>query len=55
MGKWGSLPLNGQVSCEGPKGKTSLKDGPPVPPPMRELPADKPRIDPATVKAHMRY
>ena len=24
MGKWGSLPMNGQVSCEGPKGKTSL-------------------------------
>jgi NADH dehydrogenase (ubiquinone) flavoprotein 2 len=24
VGKWGSLPLNGQVSCEGPKGKTSL-------------------------------
>lgn len=25
MGKWGSLPMNGQVSCEGPMGKTSLK------------------------------
>jgi len=25
MGKWGSLPMNGQVSCEGPQGKTSLK------------------------------
>lgn len=24
VGKWGSLPMNGQVSCEGPKGKTSL-------------------------------
>lgn len=24
MGKWGSLPMNGQVSCEGPLGKTSL-------------------------------
>jgi hypothetical protein len=24
MGKWGSLPMNGQVSCEGPQGKTSL-------------------------------
>jgi NADH dehydrogenase (ubiquinone) flavoprotein 2 len=24
MGRWGSLPMNGQVSCEGPKGKTSL-------------------------------
>ena len=28
MGKWGSLPMNGQVSCEGPQGKTSLKDKP---------------------------
>ena len=25
-GKWGSLPMNGQVSCEGPMGKTSLFD-----------------------------
>ena len=24
MGRWGSLPMNGQVSCEGPLGKTSL-------------------------------
>ena len=28
MGKWGSLPMNGQVSCEGPLGKTSLKSIP---------------------------
>lgn len=28
MGKWGSLPMNGQVSCEGPLGKTSLKTMP---------------------------
>lgn len=26
MGRWGSLPMNGQVSCEGPLGKTSLFD-----------------------------
>jgi NADH dehydrogenase (ubiquinone) flavoprotein 2 len=52
MGKWGSLPMNGQVSCEGPKGKTSLKDGPPTPPPARELSG---KVDPASVKAHMRY
>lgn len=53
MGKWGSLPMNGQVSCEGPKGKTSLKDGPPEPPPMRtDL---EPKVDPASVKAHMNY
>eukprot|EP00924_Labyrinthula_sp_SR-Ha-C_P010650 snap_masked-scaffold_49-processed-gene-0.20-mRNA-1 protein AED:0.40 eAED:0.40 QI:0/-1/0/1/-1/1/1/0/271 len=25
MNKWGSLPMNGQLSCEGPQGKTSLK------------------------------
>ena len=28
MGKWGSLPMNGQVSCEGPLGKTSLTSVP---------------------------
>lgn len=26
MTKWGSLPMNGQLSCEGPLGKTSLLD-----------------------------
>ena len=53
MGKWGSLPMNGQISCEGPLGKTSLKDGPPSPPPMRtDL---SPKVDPASVKAHMHY
>lgn len=31
MGRWGSLPMNGQVSCEGPKGKTSLFSEPPNP------------------------
>ena len=31
MGKWGSLPMNGQVSCEGPLGKTSLKSPFPTP------------------------
>jgi hypothetical protein len=31
MGKWGSLPMNGQVSCEGPKGKTSLNEPAPGP------------------------
>ena len=29
MGRWGSLPMNGQLSCEGPMGKTSLFDPPP--------------------------
>lgn len=53
MGKWGSLPMNGQVSCEGPKGKTSLVDGPPAPPPIRD--DLKGEVDPASVKAHMHY
>lgn len=55
MGKWGSLPMNGQVSCEGPKGKTSLK--------WKEVEVyktDKNRfkdgnVDPASVKKHMAY
>ncbi|KAJ8598804.1 hypothetical protein CTAYLR_008664 [Chrysophaeum taylorii] len=52
MGRWGSLPLNGQVSCEGPAGKTSLFEEP-APPPMR---ADLDgQVDPASVKAHMGY
>ena len=52
MTKWGSKPMNGQLSCEGPAGKTTLK-GPPPGPACRELPAKK--VDPATVKAHMMY
>lgn len=28
MTKWGSLPMNGQLSCEGPLGKTSLAGAP---------------------------
>jgi len=53
MGRWGSLPLNGQVSCEGPKGKTSLDTVPPPPPMRQDLP--KGEVDPASVKAHMGY
>jgi NADH dehydrogenase (ubiquinone) flavoprotein 2 len=53
MGKWGSLPMNGQVSCEGPQGKTSLKDGPPPPAACRT--DFTPKVDPASVKAHMCY
>ena len=52
MNKWGSKPMNGQLSCEGPKGKTTLK-GTPSGPACRELPAKK--VDPASVKAHMMY
>jgi NADH dehydrogenase (ubiquinone) flavoprotein 2 len=49
--QWGSKPMNGQVSCEGPMGKTSLMDMPAVPTP-RELPRN---LDPATVKQEMMY
>ena len=51
--KWGSLPLNGQLSCEGPQGKTSLFSGPERKPFCRELPGDK--VDPAQVKREMFY
>jgi len=53
MGKWGSLPMNGQVSCEGPLGKTSLFDKPTCPP-IREGGFDG-KVDPASVKEHMAY
>jgi len=54
MGKWGSLPMNGQVSCEGPKGKTSLKE------PIDHLKhfrkdALEGKINPADVKNSMGY
>ena len=52
MNKWGSKPMNGQLSCEGPLGKTSLFKPREEPAPMREL---KPKVDPATVKKHMMY
>lgn len=53
MGKWGSLPMNGQVSCEGPLGKTSLMN-PPTPPLVKEGRFDG-KVDPASVKKHMAY
>jgi NADH dehydrogenase (ubiquinone) flavoprotein 2 len=52
MTKWGSLPMNGQLSCEGPLGKTSLKSVRDSAVPTREL---KPKVDPASVKKHMMY
>jgi NADH dehydrogenase (ubiquinone) flavoprotein 2 len=53
MGKWGSLPMNGQVSCEGPKGKTSLTE-------VAVYTTDPDRfkegaVNPADVKKHMAY
>lgn len=54
MGKWGSLPMNGQVSCEGPQGKTSLKVAPPTPGQfMRTDIAGT--VNPADVKKQMGY
>jgi NADH dehydrogenase (ubiquinone) flavoprotein 2 len=54
MGKWGSLPMNGQVSCEGPLGKTSLWEVPQ--PPKVDVERFKGgAVDPASVKAHMSY
>mmetsp|Transcript_33363 Transcript_33363/g.31834 ORF Transcript_33363/g.31834 Transcript_33363/m.31834 type:complete len:276 (-) Transcript_33363:274-1101(-) len=58
MGKWGSLPMNGQVSCEGPKGKTSLMEPAPGPGAFFRTDFDtlqEKKIDPALLKAHMNY
>lgn len=55
MGKWGSLPMNGQVSCEGPKGKTTLTWEAPVPPKVDPNRFKDGTVDPATVKEHMAY
>jgi len=59
MGKWGSLPMNGQVSCEGPEGPGSLasdatqEKGPgKFMRPEEEL---KPLVEPVDVKKHMGY
>lgn len=54
MGRWGSLPLNGQVSCEGPQGKTTLKDPPPGPGFGMRSDLDG-KVDPKSVKDHMCY
>jgi len=56
MTKWGSLPMNGQLSCEGPQGKTTLFGEPYGPGDhMRSDEELKPLVDPADVKAHMGY
>lgn len=56
MGKWGSLPMNGQVSCEGPLGKTSLFEIPQGAT-VREDAATvfEKKVDPKSVKEHMAY
>mmetsp|Transcript_29270 Transcript_29270/g.41438 ORF Transcript_29270/g.41438 Transcript_29270/m.41438 type:complete len:174 (+) Transcript_29270:604-1125(+) len=55
MGKWGSLPMNGQVSCEGPLGKTSLTWKEPVPAAVAVDRFKDGTVDPSTVKKHMAY
>eukprot|EP00968_Pinguiococcus_pyrenoidosus_P028176 scaffold7673_cov258-Pinguiococcus_pyrenoidosus.AAC.13 len=54
MGAWGSLPMNGQVSCEGPLGKTcNLEE--PHGPGFRMRDDLEAKVDPASVKEHMGY
>lgn len=57
MNKWGSLPMNGQLSCEGPQGKTSLKWAKHPPPGFRMRPDSElqPKVDPAKIKEEMLY
>merc|ERR1711871_1908064 len=64
--KWGSLPMNGQLSCEGPLGKTTLNTPPHKPGfKFREdldttvdedgKTVEREKVDPASVKQHMMY
>jgi NADH dehydrogenase (ubiquinone) flavoprotein 2 len=56
VGKWGSLPMNGQVSCEGPLGKTSLLGEAPGPGALMRPDSDlAPKVNPADVKKTMGY
>eukprot|EP01035_Chromulina_nebulosa_P019066 gene19066-24888_t len=55
MGKWGSLPMNGQISCEGPLGKTSLISPPPKPGDHFRADDLTPKVNPAEIKKHMNY
>lgn len=55
MGKWGSLPMNGQESCEGPQGKTSLFDKHPGPGAYMRADLAEGKVNPADVKASMGY
>jgi len=58
MGKWGSLPMNGQVSCEGPLGKTSLETVPgmeTIKATFRKEGWPKEKVDPVSVKELMGY
>lgn len=55
MGKWGSLPMNGQVSCEGPQGKTSLFEIPGGPGAFMRTDLAEGKINPRDVSAQMGY
>merc|ERR1712032_29138 len=55
MGKWGSLPMNGQVSCEGPKGKPALKWKQAQPPKVDANRFKDGEVNPESVKKHMSY
>lgn len=57
MGLWGSLPLNGQVSCEGPQGRGDTLTSK-LPDPASSFRKDfdeLEKIDPASVATHMGY
>lgn len=57
MNKWGSLPMNGQLSCEGPQGKPALKWDKAPGPGFRMRPDDelKPKVNPKDIKDAMLY
>jgi NADH dehydrogenase (ubiquinone) flavoprotein 2 len=52
-GKWGSLPMNGQVSCEGPIGKTSLHTI--ITPTVDPDRFKDGKVNPESIKKHMSY
>lgn len=55
MSKWGSKNMNGQMSCEGPEGRTTL-DMEKLPDPASLFKAPlEPKVDPKSVKEHMYY
>ena len=55
MSKWGSKNMNGQMSCEGPEGRTTL-DMEKLPDPVSLFKAPlEPKVDPKSVKEHMYY
>lgn len=59
MGKWGSLPMNGQVSCEGPQGKTTLHNIVDHKTMIRadfdSMVKESGTVEPSSIKEHMKY